>query len=233
VDVVVVESSNGHSAHVLKTVERIKNAYPALAIIAGNVGTSEAVRDLALAGVDCVKVGVGAGRISTTRFVAGVGLPQLTAVLQCAEEAELRGLTLMSDGSINQTGDIAKAIGAGANTVMTGSLFAGTDESPGEVITNHGKRYKSYRGMGSYSAMRRMGGERYFQYGGKKAVAEGVSGLAAYSGALGDMVENAMGGLRAGMAYCGAKDIDTLRKHARFVRITGTGIEMEHPNKDD
>lgn len=230
VDVVAVDSAHGHSVNVIKTVERVKQNYPGLQVIAGNIATAEAAKDLISAGADCLKVGMGPGAICTTRIVAGIGVPQITAVMQCAEEAARSGVRVIADGGIKYSGDIVKAIAAGASVVMIGSLFAGADESPGQLIEYHGKKFKAYRGMGSTSAMQRGGGDRYFQSGSKKFVPEGVEGLVPYRGSLSDIVYQMAGGLRAGMGYCGAHDIEQLRLNGRFVKITGAGLSESHPH---
>lgn len=230
VDIIAVDTAHGYSKNVLNTIEKIKKRFSDVPVIGGNIATSDAVNDLVSSGADCVKVGMGPGAICTTRIVAGIGVPQLSAVFECAEAAEKCGVTLIADGGIKYSGDIVKAIAAGANTVMIGSLFAGTEESPGESIINYGKRYKAYRGMGSTAAMKRSGGDRYFQSGSKKFVPEGVEGLVPYVGTLSDMVYQMIGGLRAGMGYCGTKNIDELRNNAKFVKITGAGLHESHPH---
>lgn len=230
VDIIAVDTAHGYSKNVLNTIEKIKTKFSDLPVIGGNIATAAAVNDLVSSGADCVKVGMGPGAICTTRIVAGIGVPQLSAIMECAEAAEKCGVTLIADGGIKYSGDIVKAIAAGANTVMIGSLFAGTEESPGESITNYGKKYKAYRGMGSTAAMKRSGGDRYFQSGSKKFVPEGVEGLVPYVGTLSDMVYQMIGGLRAGMGYCGTKNIEELRKNGRFVKITGAGLHESHPH---
>ncbi|MEG6566842.1 IMP dehydrogenase [Thermoanaerobacterium saccharolyticum] len=230
VDVVVVDTAHGHSIGVLNTVEKIKNRFPDLQIIAGNVATAEATRDLIERGADCVKVGIGPGSICTTRVVAGIGVPQITAIYDCAEEADKYGIPVIADGGIKYSGDIVKAIAAGASTVMIGSLFAGTEESPGEVEIYQGRSYKVYRGMGSISAMKSGSSDRYFQEGMKKLVPEGVEGRVPYKGPLKDTVYQMIGGLRAGMGYCGVHNIEELRTKTKFIKITNAGLTESHPH---
>ncbi len=230
VDVVVVDTAHGHSVGVLNTVEKIKNRFPDLQIIAGNVATAEATRDLIERGADCVKVGIGPGSICTTRVVAGIGVPQITAIYDCAEEADKYGIPVIADGGIKYSGDIVKAIAAGASTVMIGSLFAGTEESPGEVEIYQGRSYKVYRGMGSISAMKSGSSDRYFQEGMKKLVPEGVEGRVPYKGPLKDTVYQMIGGLRAGMGYCGVHNIEELRTKTKFIKITNAGLTESHPH---
>ncbi|MEA5051555.1 MAG: IMP dehydrogenase [Oscillospiraceae bacterium] len=230
VDVVVVDTAHGHSDNVLRTVSIIKARYPELEVVAGNVATPDAVRDLIHAGADAVKVGIGPGSICTTRIVAGVGVPQLTAIMQCAEEADEFNIPVIADGGIKYSGDIVKAIAAGGSCVMIGSLFGGTNESPGEVIELSGQKYKSYRGMGSTAAMKKGSSDRYFQSGSKKYVPEGVEGLVPCRGALADNVYQMLGGLRSGMGYCGKATIEALRTGGKFVRITGAGLRESHPH---
>lgn len=230
VDVVAIDTAHGHSNNVIKTVERVKNEFPELQVIAGNVATAEAAEELIKAGADCVKVGMGPGSICTTRIVAGIGVPQLTAIMMCAEAAEKYGVPIVADGGIQYSGDIVKAIAGGGSVVMIGSLFAGSLESPGEVVNVGGKSYKVYRGMGSTGAMKRGSGDRYFQSGTKKYVPEGVEGLVPYRGEIKDIVYQMIGGLRSGMGYCGAKDLDALRRNASFVRISGAGLHESHPH---
>ncbi|MFH1277951.1 MAG: IMP dehydrogenase [Candidatus Eisenbacteria bacterium] len=233
VDVVVVDTAHGHSRNVIRVVEEVKKNYPELPVIAGNVATAEATRDLIGAGADAVKVGIGPGASCTTRVVAGVGVPQFTAVEQCAEAAAKSGVPVIADGGVKYSGDVAKAIGAGAESVMVGGLFAGTKESPGEMMLYEGRYYKVYRGMGSIEAMRAGSKDRYFQDGieaESKLVPEGVEGRVPYRGPLEDTVFQLVGGLRSGMGYCGAGDIDTFRKKARFVKVTAAGIRENHPH---
>ncbi len=230
VDVIVLDTAHGHSKGVLEGVRTIKNKYPSLQVIAGNVATPEATRDLILSGADCVKVGIGPGSICTTRVVAGVGVPQLTAIMDCAEEAAKTGTPIIADGGIKFSGDIVKAIAAGANVVMVGSLLAGTEESPGETEIYQGRSYKVYRGMGSLAAMQCGSTDRYFQENQKKLVPEGVEGRVPYKGPLSDTVFQLMGGLRAGMGYSGTPTIDHLRKDGKFVTVTSAGLRESHPH---
>jgi len=230
VDAIALDTAHGHSRYVLDTATAIKAAYPELTLIAGNVATAEATRDLIEAGADIVKVGIGPGSICTTRVVAGIGVPQITAIADCAEEADKHGRTIIADGGVKYSGDITKAIAAGAGAVMIGSLFAGVDESPGAIEIYQGRSYKVYRGMGSVSAMAEGSGDRYFQEGSKKLVPEGVEGRVPYKGTLADTVFQLMGGLRSGMGYCGAPDIQALRRDAEFIRITGAGLTESHPH---
>lgn len=232
VDIISIDTAHGHSMGVLKAIERIREAYPELTLFAGNVATAAATRDLILAGADCVKVGIGPGSICTTRVVSGIGVPQVTAIADCAEEADKHGIRVIADGGIKYSGDIAKAIGAGATAVMLGSLLAGTEESPGEMEIYQGRSFKVYRGMGSLGAMAQTHGssDRYFQEDAKKLVPEGVEGRVPFKGALSDTIFQLMGGLRSAMGYCGTKDIESLRKDAEFVRITGAGLTESHPH---
>lgn len=230
VDVIVLDTAHGHSKNVLLAVKRIKNEYPKLQVIAGNVATKEATIDLIEAGADAIKVGIGPGSICTTRVVTGIGVPQITAVINCAEGAKEYGIPIIADGGIKYSGDITKAIGAGANIVMAGSLFAGTVESPGEDIILEGRRYKVYRGMGSLGAMDAGSGDRYFQGDTKKYVPEGVEGRVHFKGSLGEVVYQLMGGLRSGMGYVGAKDIAELQNKARFMKITSASLVENHPH---
>ena len=220
VDVIVIDTAHGHSKGVIDAVKKVKREYPDLQVIAGNVATAEATVELIEAGADAVKVGIGPGSICTTRVVTGIGVPQVTAVIDCAQAAKKYGVPVIADGGIKYSGDITKAIAAGANVVMAGSLFAGTDESPGEEVLYEGRRYKVYRGMGSLGAMDAGSKDRYFQEDTKKYVPEGVEGMIHYRGPLGDIVYQLVGGLKSGMGYCGAKDIPTLQEKARFVKIT-------------
>jgi IMP dehydrogenase len=231
VDVLVIDTAHGHSQGVLGAVLRIREALPSVQLIAGNVSTGAGAAALCERGVDAVKVGQGPGSICTTRVVSGAGMPQITAISDCARVAERFGVPVIADGGIKYSGDIAKAIAAGAHSVMIGSLFAGTEESPGETILYEGRSYKSYRGMGSISAMQRGSGDRYFQGGeGKKLVAEGIEGMVPYKGHLSDTVFQLIGGLRAGMGYVGAKDIEALRRNARFIRISMASLVESHPH---
>ena len=230
VDVLVVDTAHGHSEGVLKMVETLRGLYPELPIIGGNVATKEAVHDLISAGASCVKVGIGPGSICTTRVVSGIGVPQITAVADCAEEAEKYGVHIIADGGIKYSGDIVKALAAGASAVMLGSLLAGTTESPGEMEIYQGRSFKVYRGMGSLAAMAVGGKDRYFQEDAKKFVPEGVEGRVPYKGALSETIFQLVGGLRSGMGYCGAKDIPTLHETAEFIRITSAGLAESHPH---
>ncbi len=230
VDVVAVDTAHGHSLGVLKTVEAIKAAYPSLAVIAGNVATAEATADLFGAGADIVKVGIGPGSICTTRVVAGIGVPQITAIMDCAEVAAKHGKAIIGDGGIKYSGDITKAIAAGAACVMLGSLLAGTDESPGETEIFQGRKFKVYRGMGSLAAMAKGSKDRYFQEGATKLVPEGVEGRVPYKGSVSDSVYQLVGGLRSGMGYCGAATVEALQQNASFMKITGAGLKESHPH---
>lgn len=229
VDVITIDTAHGHSKGVLDAVRMIKDAYPDLELIVGNVATGAATEALIKAGANAVKVGIGPGSICTTRVVAGIGVPQVTAIMNCAEVAQKYGVPIIADGGIKYSGDIAKAIAAGGSTVMIGSLFAGTEESPGEEELYEGRRYKVYRGMGSLASMKKGSMDRYFQQDARKLVPEGVEGRVAFKGALGDVVFQLMGGLRAGMGYCGVKDIETL-KQAEFMRITSASLIESHPH---
>jgi IMP dehydrogenase len=232
VDVVVVDTAHGHSRNVLDTVREIKKNYN-IQVIAGNVATADGARDLIDAGVDAVKVGIGPGAICTTRIISGVGVPQITAIMLATSAAESAGVPVIADGGIRHSGDITKAIAAGASTVMMGSLFAGLDESPGEMIIHQGRRYKTYRGMGSTGAMIQGSKDRYGQSGvieSSKLVPEGVEGRVPYRGPLGDFVYQLVGGLRAGMGYCGTRNIDQLRKQARFCRVSTASMAESHPH---
>ncbi|MCG4586037.1 IMP dehydrogenase, partial [Anaerosalibacter bizertensis] len=221
VDVIVVDTAHGHSGGVLEAVKNIKSEYPDLQLIAGNIATGEAALDLIKAGADAIKVGIGPGSICTTRVVTGIGVPQITAIMNCAKVAKEHGIPVIADGGIKYSGDITKAIACGADIVMVGSLFAGTSESPGEEELYEGRRFKVYRGMGSMGAMNAGSKDRYFQEGAKKLVPEGVEGRVPYRGPLGDVAYQLMGGLRAGMGYVGAANIKELQKKAKFVKITG------------
>jgi IMP dehydrogenase len=232
VDVIAIDTAHGHSKGVIDKVREVKAAYPDLEVIAGNVATGDAAKALADAGADAVKVGIGPGSICTTRIIAGVGVPQLYAVYECAKALEGTGVPVIADGGIKYTGDIAKAIAAGASSIMAGSLFAGVEESPGESIIYEGRRFKSYRGMGSIEAMEQGSKDRYFQDVEddiKKLVPEGIVGRVPYKGMLAEVIYQFVGGLRASMGYCGAKNIETMQK-AKFVRITASGIRESHPH---
>ncbi len=230
VDAVVIDSAHGHSANIFRTLRQIKSAYPDLQVIAGNVATAGATRDLIAAGADAVKVGIGPGSICTTRIVAGIGVPQITAVMNCYEEAKKTGIPIIADGGIKYSGDLTKALAAGADVCMMGSIFAGCDESPGTFELFQGRKYKVYRGMGSISAMENGSKDRYFQSEAKKLVPEGVEGRVAYKGLLQDTVFQLLGGIRSGMGYCGAKDIETLKETGKFVKITAASLKESHPH---
>lgn len=230
VDVVVIDTAHGHSNGVIQAVKQAKEKFPNLQIIAGNVATKEATKALIKAGADCIKVGIGPGSICTTRVVAGVGVPQITAVMQCSEVAAKYDIPIISDGGIQYSGDIVKAIAAGASVVMLGSLLAGTKEAPGETILYKGRSYKSYRGMGSLAAMENGSKDRYFQKDAKKLVPEGVEGMVAYKGEVADLIFQMVGGLRAGMGYCGTPDIKSLIEQSEFVKITAAGLKESHPH---
>ncbi len=233
VDFVVVDTAHGHSVGVLKTVERVKTSFPDLETMAGNVATRKGTEDLIAAGADAVKAGVGPGSICTTRIVAGVGVPQLTAVMECAIAAREHGVPVIADGGIKQTGDIPKALAAGAHSVMIGSLFAAVEESPGETIIYEGRKFKSYRGMGSLGAMQAGSKDRYFQDAEddiRKLVPEGIEGRVPYSGHLSEVIYQMVGGLRAAMGYCGCASVEDLYEQAQFVRITASGIHESHPH---
>ncbi|MDR3239117.1 MAG: IMP dehydrogenase, partial [Clostridiales bacterium] len=230
VDAIVVDTAHGHSTGVLERVREIKNKYPDLDLIAGNVATGEATAALIEAGADCVKVGIGPGAICTTRVVAGIGVPQITAIFDCAEAAVPYNIPIIADGGIKFSGDITKAIAAGACACMMGSVFAGCEESPGETELFQGRKYKVYRGMGSIAAMEKGSWDRYFQEDVKKLVPEGVEGHTAYKGPLADTVFQLLGGLKAGMGYCGCATIQELREKARFIRITSAGLRESHPH---
>ena len=229
-DFLVLDSAHGHSQNIIRNLGLIKDTYPEAQIIAGNIATAAAARDLILAGADAIKVGIGPGSICTTRVVAGIGVPQVTAICDVAEVADEYNIPVIADGGLKYSGDLVKAIAAGASTVMIGSMFAGCEESPGEEELYQGRRFKVYRGMGSIAAMESGSKDRYFQEGNKKLVPEGVEGRVPFKGNLADTVYQLMGGLRSGMGYCGAPDIETLRKNAQFVRITGAGLRESHPH---
>lgn len=230
IDALVIDTAHGHSMGVVRKVKEIREKYPDLDIIAGNVVTAEATRTLFEAGADVVKVGVGPGSICTTRVVAGVGVPQITAVYDCATVAREMGKTIIADGGLKYSGDVVKALAAGGNVVMLGSMLAGTDESPGEFEIYQGRRFKTYRGMGSLAAMEKGSKDRYFQEEGKKLVPEGIEGRIPYKGTLADAIYQIVGGIRAGMGYTGAKDLQTLRDTAQFVKMTGAGLIESHPH---
>lgn len=233
VDVITMDSAHGHSRGVIDTVKKVKNAFPNLPVIAGNVATAAGAKALAEAGADAVKIGVGPGSICTTRVVTGAGAPQLTAVMEAAEALKPLGIPVIADGGIRYTGDMVKAIAAGASCIMAGSIFAGTEESPGETIIYEGRKFKSYRGMGSVEAMKEGSSDRYFQdveTDIKKLVPEGIVGRVPYKGNLSEIVQQFVGGLRAGMGYCGANDIATLHAEAQFIRITAASMAESHPH---
>ncbi len=230
VDVIVIDTAHGHSKGVIDTVKSIRDAYPDLDIIAGNVATAEATKALYEAGADIVKVGIGPGSICTTRVVAGVGVPQITAIYDCATEARKAGKAIIADGGIKFSGDIVKALAAGGHVVMLGSLLAGTTESPGETEIFQGRRFKVYRGMGSIGAMEKGSKDRYFQEDAKKLVPEGIEGRLPYKGPLADTIHQLLGGVRAGMGYCGTGTLEELRENAQFIRMTGAGLRESHPH---
>lgn len=230
VDVIIVDTAHGHSRGVIEAVKTIKGKFPELQLIAGNIATEEAAAELIEAGADAVKVGIGPGSICTTRVVAGIGVPQITAVYECARAAKKYGVPVIADGGIKYSGDIPKAIAAGAGVVMIGSLFAGTEESPGETIIYKGRSFKSYRGMGSIAAMKEGSKDRYFQSDAQKLVPEGVEGKVPYKGLVKDTVYQLIGGLRAGMGYCGTASIKELQDNGKFIRITGAGLRESHPH---
>lgn len=230
VDIVAIDSAHGHSKGVLNKISEIRKTFPDLDIVGGNIVTAEAAKDLIKAGANVLKVGVGPGSICTTRVVAGVGVPQLSAIYNVYEFAKKKNVAVIADGGIKLSGDIVKAIASGAGAVMLGSLLAGTDEAPGEEIIFQGRKFKSYQGMGSLSAMKRGGKERYFQSEAKKFVPEGIEGRVPHKGKLEDVIFQLTGGLRAGMGYCGAKDIETLQKDSKLVMITGSGLKESHPH---
>ena len=230
VDLIVLDSAHGHSKNIINHVAQAKKAYPDLPLVAGNVATAEATKALLDAGADVVKVGIGPGSICTTRIVAGIGVPQLTAIMDCAEQADKMGKRIIADGGIKYSGDIVKAIAAGGSAVMLGSLFAGTTESPGELEIYQGRSFKSYRGMGSLPAMAKGGKDRYFQSNAIKFVPEGVEGRVPYRGALADIIFQLLGGLRAGMGYTGNGTIDELRKNGKFVKMTAASLAESHPH---
>lgn len=231
VDIIVIDTAHGHSKGVLNTVADIRRTFPDLDIIAGNIATAEAARALYEAGADIIKVGIGPGSICTTRIVAGVGVPQITAIYECASVAREFGKTMIADGGIKYSGDINKALAAGGHAVMLGSLLAGTTESPGETELFQGRRFKVYRGMGSIAAMEKGSKDRYFQDDEKKLVPEGIEGRLPYKGTLADTIHQLVGGIRAGMGYCGTKDLYELREKAQFIKMTGAGLRESHPHQ--
>ena len=229
-DCLVLDSAHGHSLNILRSISKVKEAYPEAQIIAGNIATREAAADLISAGADAIKVGIGPGSICTTRIVAGIGVPQITAIMNAADIAIEKGIPVIADGGIKFSGDLTKAIAAGANVVMIGSLLAGCEESPGETEIYQGRSFKSYRGMGSIAAMEKGSKDRYFQENNKKLVPEGVEGRVPYKGPVKDTLYQLMGGLRAGMGYCGTPDIDSLKRDGKFVKITNAGLRESHPH---
>lgn len=230
VDIIAIDTAHGHSEYVIKAVEKFRAKFPTIPLIVGNVATAAATHDLIAAGADVVKVGMGPGSICTTRVISGIGIPQITAIMDCAEEADKLGKRVIGDGGIKYSGDIPKAIAAGASAVMMGSMFAGTAESPGEMEIYQGRSFKTYRGMGSLGAMAQGSRDRYFQEGAIKLVPEGVEGRVPYRGTLADIVFQMAGGLRSGMGYCGMKTIEELRKKGQFVKITGASLIENHPH---
>lgn len=230
VDLLVVDSAHGHHINILDAVRKLRSMFPELTIVAGNVATGEATRDLIQAGASVVKVGIGPGSICTTRVIAGIGVPQITAIYDCATVAREYGIPIIADGGIKYSGEITKALAAGADAVMLGSLFAGTEESPGESEIYQGRRFKVYRGMGSMAAMKQGSKDRYFQDDDKKLVPEGIEGRVAYKGPLSETIHQLIGGLRSGMGYCGTADLNELRNDTQFIRITGAGLRESHPH---
>ncbi|KKO52561.1 IMP dehydrogenase [Paenibacillus sp. DMB20] len=230
VDVITVDSAHGHHINIVEAVRKLRELYPELTIIAGNVATGEATRELIEAGASVVKVGIGPGSICTTRVIAGIGVPQITAIYDCANVAREYNIPIIADGGIKYSGEITKAIAAGASAVMLGSMFAGTEESPGESEIYQGRRFKAYRGMGSMAAMKQGSKDRYFQDDDKKLVPEGIEGRVAYKGPLADTIHQLIGGLRSGMGYCGTENLEHLRNDTQFIRITGAGLRESHPH---
>lgn len=230
VDVITVDTAHGHSKNVLNAIKELKEKYPDLQIIAGNVATADATRDLIEAGADAIKVGIGPGSICTTRVVTGVGVPQITAIIDCVNEGKKHGIPIIADGGIKYSGDITKALACGASVIMAGSLFAGTEESPGETILYEGRQYKEYRGMGSLAAMKDGSGDRYFQTNTKKYVPEGVEGRVAYKGPVGEVVYQLLGGLKSGMGYVGSKNLEELYEKAKFIKISSATLIENHPH---
>ncbi|MDK2950961.1 MAG: dehydrogenase [Kosmotogales bacterium] len=230
VDVIVLDTAHGHSKGVIEAVKRIKTSHPSLEVVAGNVATAEATVDLIEAGADAVKVGMGPGSICTTRVIAGIGVPQITAIRNCSQAAKKYNIPVIADGGIKYSGDIVKAIAAGADSVMLGNLLAGTEESPGEKIIFKGRSYKVYRGMGSIDAMKKGSSDRYFQEENKKLVPEGIVGRIPFKGSVADVIFQLVGGLRAGMGYCGTKDIDDLKNRSKFIKISPAGLIESHPH---
>ena len=230
VDVLVLDSAHGHSKNIIEAVKKVKTAFPEIPVIAGNIATAEAAEDLIQAGADAIKVGIGPGSICTTRVVAGIGVPQITAIFDCAQVAKKYGIPIIADGGIKYSGDLVKAIAAGADVVMIGSLFAGCEESPGECEIYQGRQFKVYRGMGSIAAMNKGSKDRYFQTNTKKLVPEGVEGRVPYKGAICETIYQLLGGIRSGMGYCGTKTIPELKEKGKFVRITSAGLIESHPH---
>ena len=230
VDALVLDSAHGHSANIMRCVRLVKEHFPDVGLIAGNVATAEGTEALIKAGADCVKVGIGPGSICTTRVVSGIGVPQITAIMESAEMADKYGIPIIADGGIKYSGDIVKALAAGGSVVMMGSMLAGCEESPGESEIFQGRQFKVYRGMGSLGAMQKGSGDRYFQSGSKKYVPEGVEGRVPYKGPVSDTIFQMMGGVRSGMGYCGVPDIQSLRTKTKFIRITGAGLKESHPH---
>lgn len=230
VDVIVLDSAHGHSKNIMECIYKIKNAFPEIQLIAGNVATAEATEDLIKAGVDAVKVGIGPGSICTTRIVAGIGVPQLTAVMNAYSAAEKYNIPIIADGGIKYSGDLPKAIAAGADVIMIGSLFAGCEESPGDTEIYQGRKFKVYRGMGSIAAMEKGSKDRYFQTGSKKLVPEGVEGRVPYKGSLSETIFQLLGGLRSGMGYCGTASVEELKQNGKFVKISSAGLRESHPH---
>ena len=230
VDVIVVDSAHGHSKNILEAVKKIKATYPDLQVIAGNIATGEATRALIEAGADAVKVGIGPGSICTTRVVAGIGVPQISAIMDCYEVAKEYNIPVIADGGIKYSGDMTKALAAGANVCMMGSLFAGCDEAPGTFELYQGRKYKVYRGMGSIAAMENGSKDRYFQENARKLVPEGVEGRVAYKGSLEDTVFQMIGGIRSGMGYCGCPTIEALHQNGKFVKISAASLRESHPH---
>lgn len=230
VDVVCLDSAHGHSRNILNKIREIKAAYPELPVIAGNIATAEAAEALIDAGADCIKIGIGPGSICTTRVVSGIGVPQITAIYDAAQVAKKHGIPCIADGGIKYSGDCVKAVAAGADVIMMGSLLAGCDESPGAYEIFQGRRFKVYRGMGSLAAMEKGSKDRYFQTGSKKLVPEGVEGRVPYKGPLSDTIFQLVGGLRSGMGYCGTPNIKALKENGKFIRITGAGLKESHPH---
>lgn len=229
-DFLVLDSAHGHSANILKAIAKVKEKYPEAQLVAGNIATAAAAHDLISAGADAIKVGIGPGSICTTRIVAGIGVPQITAIMDAAEEADKYNVPVIADGGVKYSGDLTKAIAAGASSIMIGSLFAGCSESPGEEELYQGRRFKVYRGMGSIAAMEQGSKDRYFQESNKKLVPEGVEGRVPYKGSIADTVYQLMGGLRSGMGYCGTPTVDDLRRDGQFIRITNAGLKESHPH---